>query len=164
MLPFIVLPCWTSIFNFFFLRPDNLQLEHDWNVQGPFRTNGLHFVGRSESSSTDPSSYHPNTASFDDEETNHQSGDQTPTPSSSGIRRSRSPMLTRTPSLVDDLLCEIYSRFGTGYGSHRPLDSSQRASASGSQVRILVRISNSKNREHFGNGIFFWSVLLRKSV
>ena len=153
MVPFIVLPCWTSIFNFF-LRPDNLQLEHDWNVQGPFRTNGLHFVGRSESSSTDPSSYHPNTASFDDEETNHQSGDQTPTPSSSGIRRSRSPMLTRTPSLVDDLLCEIYSRFGTGYGSHRPLDSSQRASASGSQVRILVRISKSKNSEHFGNGIF----------
>ena len=65
-------------------------------------------------------------------------------------------MLTRTPSLVDDLLCEIYSRFGTGYGSHRPLDSSQRASASGSQVRILVlRISKSKNSEHFGNGIFF---------
>ena len=64
-------------------------------------------------------------------------------------------MLTRTPSLVDDLLCEIYSRFGTGYGSHRPLDSSQRASASGSQVRILVRISNSKkkSKEHLGNGI-----------
>ena len=68
-------------------------------------------------------------------------------------------MLTRTPSLVDDLLCEIYSRFGNGYGSHRPLDSSQRASASGSQVRI----SKSKNSKHIENGIFL-SVMLCNSI
>ena len=80
-------------------------------------------------------------ASFEDEEelpTLHQSsGDQTPTPTS-GIHRSRSPLLNRTPSLVekrvDELLSQIYSRFGNGY-DRSMLDSSQRASASGSQVQ-----------------------------
>ena len=68
-------------------------------------------------------------------------GDQTPTnPNSIGINRSRSPLLNRTPSStsnaqLDELLSEIYSRFGNGF---RPfVDSSQRASASGSQVLKL---------------------------
>ena len=48
-----------------------------------------------------------------------------------------SPLLVKTPSLVDELLSEIYSRFGDGLASTSRItfDSSQRASASGSQVR-----------------------------
>ena len=44
------------------------------------------------------------------------------------------PVLLKTPSLVDELLSEIYARFGDGFSTRMTLDSSQRASASGSQV------------------------------
>ena len=51
--------------------------------------------------------------------------------------RKNSPILVKTPSLVDELLSEIYSRFGDGLANSArfQLDSSQRASASGSQVK-----------------------------
>ena len=162
---------------------------NDWtSIQGPFRkpprllhhhhhqNNGYH-LQRSESSSTDPSVYHPNFNSFDStfdeelqperessssstfnqfhenfrendfhEKSSDGGGDQTPTnPNSIGINRSRSPLLNRTPSStsnaqLDELLSEIYSRFGNGF---RPfVDSSQRASASGSQVLKLQDFLN----------------------
>ena len=103
----------------------------EWRVRGPFRRqiaqNGRH---ESFSSSTDPSFYR-NTSmedTFDDEDID--SGSQTPVPG----HDCQSPSLIRTPSLVDELLSEIYARFGNGLTS-RSFDSSQRASASGSQVR-----------------------------
>ena len=67
---------------------------------------------------------------------NSESGERTPKAAS--LIRSRSPMLgmtVRKPSFVDELLSEIYDRFGNGLNSKAGIDSSQRASASGSQVR-----------------------------
>ena len=96
----------------------------------------------SSSSTTTFNQFHQNFRENDfHEKSSDGGGDQTPTnPNSIGINRSRSPLLNRTPSStsnaqLDELLSEIYSRFGNGF---RPfVDSSQRASASGSQVLKL---------------------------
>ena len=81
-------------------------------------------------SSTDPSIYRNNSMedTFDDDDVD--SGSRTPV---AGILDSKAAILARQPSLVDELLSEIYARFGNGLTS-RTFDSSQRASASGSQV------------------------------
>ena len=109
----------------------------EWmRVRGPYRRPGQsihHSNGRryeSFSSSTDPSIYRNNSMedTFDDDDVD--SGSRTPV---AGILDSKAAILARQPSLVDELLSEIYARFGNGLTS-RTFDSSQRASASGSQV------------------------------
>ena len=78
---------------------------------------------------------------FDDDDDDIDSGSRTPVASMD----SKAPILARQPSLVDELLSEIYARFGNGLTS-RSFDSSQRASASGSQVkRAIFRFL----KEHF---------------
>ena len=70
---------------------------------------------------------------FDDDDDDIDSGSRTPVASMD----SKAPILARQPSLVDELLSEIYARFGNGLTS-RSFDSSQRASASGSQVKRAI--------------------------
>ncbi len=129
-----------------------------YNVGGLALENGSATNGYS--SSTEPISYNKywlSTAEDEDAVCNDNNetgvaGDKTPTPYDS-LHKSRSPIPTdggddifgrskpelfRTPSLVDELLSEIYARFGDGLSS-RNLDSSRRASASGSQVYYLYR-------------------------
>ena len=117
--------------------------------------NGLYL--ESFSSSTDPSFYRATTShddtNLDDDDcwlqtstspAGHiwlQDGERTPKAAPAAAVSPR-PVLLKTPSLVDELLSEIYARFGDGLGHYSTrmiLDSSQRASASGSQVSIHTK-------------------------
>lgn len=115
------------------LKVDQDDNDGGWHVRGPFRRPiQQHYY----SSSTDPSSYTRNESLEDvEDDANSASGDLTPTPNKN--IRSRSPLI-KTPSLVDELLSEIYARFGNGLSHHRDMDSSRRASASGSQVKLNI--------------------------
>ena len=115
-----------------FFSETHFKEAEDWRVRGPFRRQTTH-NGRHESfsSSTDPSFYRNTSLEDTFEDDDIDSGGRTPVPGND----SKSAMLTRTPSLVDELLSEIYARFGNGL-ANRSFDSSQRASASGSQVNL----------------------------
>jgi hypothetical protein len=149
-------------------------MEEEWGsiVRGPYRRQQASaYCERSGSfsSSTDPS-LNKYWLSLEDDEAaegnvndkNSSSGgcpgDKTPTPIStnasstnldiSNSSRSRSPFL-KTPSLVDELLSEIYARFGDGLSSQNA-DSSRRASASGSQVKHYSNVrGGGKLRSNF---------------